>query len=571
MTTVADEPRTPAPAAAKLHSAWLGRANAYIASSSFLVTILIAAAAVRFAHLAALSDTLWFDHLDLDPRYFDLWGQRIAAGDVVGHGAFFVDPLYPYFLGAVYAVFGHDLLVVRIVQILVDVATVALVAKIGAAVATRAVGNVAALLYALYAPAVMSTGEIEKTTLSTFLLTLTVFLVLREGSLPLASAGVSLALAGLTRGNILLLVIPLAIYIVATHRERAGRVLGVFLAGFAAVLGLVIARNVAVAGEFTVVASVGQNLYIGNNPLNTSGGYGQLPFVRPTPRFEEIDFRKEAEAATGHDMSSSEISAYWAGEAFDYARSEPWSELDLLTRKGALLVNDYEVPDNQSLYFLDDYSSALRWSAVSFGWLLPFALIGVIASFRSRRARLLTTILAVYSLSLVAFFILGRFRMPIVPLLAVLAAIGMRWMILAAARRELKRAVAAAVVVVCAGVLTFRPLAFYDAGDDEGFAWHNLAVLQAEEDDLDGASASMGKALELLPDNEYVLSAAGELYAATGQLAAAESIYQTLTTLAPSVRAYWRDLGDVRLAQGDDDGAAAAYQHAAETGPRRAP
>ena len=37
---------------------------------------------------------------------------------------FFVDPLYPYFLGVVYTFVGHDLLVVRLIQMLIGVATV---------------------------------------------------------------------------------------------------------------------------------------------------------------------------------------------------------------------------------------------------------------------------------------------------------------------------------------------------------------------------------------------------------------------------------------------------------------
>ena len=57
--------------------------------------ILSVALAIRVSHIAALRSTLWFDHLDLDPRYFDEWGSRIAAGDWMGSRVFFVDPLYP--------------------------------------------------------------------------------------------------------------------------------------------------------------------------------------------------------------------------------------------------------------------------------------------------------------------------------------------------------------------------------------------------------------------------------------------------------------------------------------------
>ena len=73
--------------------------------------------------------------LDLDPRYFDQWGVRIASGDWLGDRVFFVDPLYPYVLGVTYRLFGHDLLLVRLIQVAFDVGTVLLVAELGRRVA----------------------------------------------------------------------------------------------------------------------------------------------------------------------------------------------------------------------------------------------------------------------------------------------------------------------------------------------------------------------------------------------------------------------------------------------------
>src|SRR5689334_12163734 len=84
-----------------------GRISMLLAARWMLPVILLVALALRVGHLLALQSTLWFEQLDLDPLYFDEWGQRIAAGDWIGNRMFFVDPLYPYFLGGLYAVFGH--------------------------------------------------------------------------------------------------------------------------------------------------------------------------------------------------------------------------------------------------------------------------------------------------------------------------------------------------------------------------------------------------------------------------------------------------------------------------------
>ena len=45
------------------------------------------------------ADSPWFDHLVVDPEYYDAWARQIAAGDWLGDRAFYMDPLYPYVLG----------------------------------------------------------------------------------------------------------------------------------------------------------------------------------------------------------------------------------------------------------------------------------------------------------------------------------------------------------------------------------------------------------------------------------------------------------------------------------------
>src|SRR6185503_18142953 len=97
-----------------------------------LGVVLALAAALRLAHVWALRDTPWFEHLVVDPGYYDLWAQHIAAGNWLGGDrAFYMDPLYPYVLGGLYRLFGRDLLAVRLVQVAMSVGSCALVARLG--------------------------------------------------------------------------------------------------------------------------------------------------------------------------------------------------------------------------------------------------------------------------------------------------------------------------------------------------------------------------------------------------------------------------------------------------------
>ena len=74
------------------------------------------ALAVRFFYLWEIHDAPGFTRLVGDGVVYDDWARALAAGDWLGQGIFYQAPLYPYFLGVLYAVFGHDLLAVRIVQ-----------------------------------------------------------------------------------------------------------------------------------------------------------------------------------------------------------------------------------------------------------------------------------------------------------------------------------------------------------------------------------------------------------------------------------------------------------------------
>ena len=86
--------------------------------------IFLVAITVRVAHIWAFRDTPLFDVLLGDAGAYDAWGQRLAGGDWVGTDVFYQAPLYPYFLGALYATVGRDLLIVRIVQALIGSASV---------------------------------------------------------------------------------------------------------------------------------------------------------------------------------------------------------------------------------------------------------------------------------------------------------------------------------------------------------------------------------------------------------------------------------------------------------------
>ena len=97
-----------------------------------------------------------FYHLAGDGRTYDEWAQRIAAGDWLGSGVFYQAPLYPYLLGLLQVFFGHDLWLIRFLQIILGSLSCALIFVIGQKLFSHGAGIAAGLVLAFYAPAIFS-------------------------------------------------------------------------------------------------------------------------------------------------------------------------------------------------------------------------------------------------------------------------------------------------------------------------------------------------------------------------------------------------------------------------------
>ena len=98
----------------------------------FALAIFAVALLVRLVHVWQIRRSPFYATLLGDSRGYDEWARQIAAGDWLGHEVFYQAPLYPYLLGFIYAVAGHHLLVVRVVQALIGSASCALLTLAGA-------------------------------------------------------------------------------------------------------------------------------------------------------------------------------------------------------------------------------------------------------------------------------------------------------------------------------------------------------------------------------------------------------------------------------------------------------
>lgn len=430
--------RVPAPSTA-LPAPVTDRSFTRQAAVIFIVALLL-----RLAHVWRLRSSPFFDVLLGDASGYDEWARRIAAGEWIGHDVFYQAPLYPYFLGVLYSLFGHDLLIVRLAQALIGALSCAFLGFAGRRFFSDRVGLVAGLALAVYAPAIFFDGLLQKAVLDLFFMTVALWLLGRLVDAPADRRGwlllgVAIGALSLTRENALVLIAVVLGWCVANRgaigskpmpvplRLRAATMFGI---GLAIVLMPVAVRNYSVGGGFYLTTSqFGPNFFIGNNP-NADGTYMSLRYGRGAPEYERIDATELAEHALGRSLSPSEVSSYWTGRALDFITGQPAQWGRLMARKAALLVNATEMLDTESQESYADYSWPLRTLSRfgHFGLLVPLGALGAIVSWpRRRRLAILYVLVPAYSSSVVAFYVFARYRLPLVPLLWLFAAAALVW------------------------------------------------------------------------------------------------------------------------------------------------
>lgn len=391
------------------------------------------AAVLRGWHLRSLVDTEFWSTLLGDAARYHEWAQTIAAGDWVGSGTFYQAPLYPYALALVYSATGPSLLAARVVHCMLGATACVLLAFAGRRFFSPASGLLAGALLALSPAAVFHDGLLQKTVLATFLacaLLASMGRVLHRPSLRgWFLCGLLAGLLGLVRENALLIALVLSVWAIRFPRAagpwRAQVIRSLLLlCGLTAALGPPLLRNRVVGGEWRLTtAQFGPNFYIGNNSL-ADGTYSELVPEHGTPRFEQSDAAQIAEERSGRTLTPGEVSAWWTRLTLEEIRTAPGRWLRLLAQKTALAWSTVELADTEDQYTYASLSPLLQQlaRALPFGLLAGLGWFGIAATSRSgRRVWALYGLLAAYTASVALFYVFARYRLPLVPLLALFA------------------------------------------------------------------------------------------------------------------------------------------------------
>jgi tetratricopeptide (TPR) repeat protein len=519
-----------------------------------LLAVFLLALAVRLAALLELRGDPWNEILLGDAAHFDAWGRRLAAGQSDSGTVFFQAPLYPYLLGAIYRLFGHMPDLVRLLQCTGGALAAMLIAASTRRLATPRAAILAGVFAALYVPAIWYDLQIEKTSLS---LTLTAallwFLVAPAGSVAgrraLASAfgaGVAIGALALLRENALVLIVPLGLALARTAPAgRRLRHLAMLAAGLVACLLPVALHNLRAGGTpLPTTANAGVNFWIGNG-AGANGQYRELVPGRGHPDYEQQDARRLAEEAAHRSLSPAAVSRHWFARAFREMAAAPGRAAATTGAKLRLLASRSEVMDSVSLQVFQDASVTLRaLGIVGFGLLLPPALAGIVLCWRRRAAAPLLLAVALLAASIVVFFVMGRFRLGLVPLLLPLAAVTLdEW-------RRLPR-VPLALAALCFGLLVaWWPLP--GLGDARAASAANLADEYLRRADFPSAENWAADAWRRAPGSAEAAYNLGLALRWQGKYAACREPLTAAMRLQPAYRAdCLAEIGAATAALGD--------------------
>lgn len=343
--------------------------------------------------------------------------------------ASFTGPVYPALCAVVYAVTGSSHVAMVVVQALLSAMIPVVIAGLGRELFGNRVGLLAGLFVTVHPGLLIYTTKLHPLVLETLLFSSVAWGALwlrrRPSRWRQGWVGLALGLAILSRPTAILLMGLVAVWLCAGQTMSRARALRVALGTLMIALGVVLPwtlRNYRIHHRLMLVQSTsGISFWKGNNPQSASGnldmsGRSWLNQISPTLQARLDEATSEVE----------QDHLFWQA-AIPYVLQQPGAFFERLQKK--LVAFWWQSPTTGQQYpawYLMGYQG---WYLVTVG----FGFVGIwrILSTNEGRARdaLLALLLfcLAFSLAQSLFYVEGRHRWAIDPLLLVVAGQGMAW------------------------------------------------------------------------------------------------------------------------------------------------
>lgn len=384
-----------APVGANPASSWAARLRDHPA-----VVLVFVALVARVAYWALVTPD-YVPHSDA-AQYMEI-ARNVAAGrgfegyfpQLALHPTAFRPPVYPTLLGGAFFLFGTDVVVGRVLNLVIGLVVVGLAWKLGDTIAGARAGFWAGLVVALYPPLIANDVVLLTEPLSLALL-LGIFLALARRRVALAGAVCGLLV--LTRPSAQYLVIVVGLWVLWRIGWRRALL-------FVAVAGIVVVpwvvRNWVVLGAPVLVTSNGFNLAAIYSPEARASG----SFVDPV-----FDHRFKGQRLDQFD----EIvwQRHLTERALDSLRSDPDQVLPVLKRN-VLAYFELTPGRNDSPEALDGRNLDFRpWTLPVFYVVTAVGLAGLWVRRRDHLVQLMMLVLGYFVLASLVFVAPPRLRAP---------------------------------------------------------------------------------------------------------------------------------------------------------------
>ncbi len=394
-----------------------------IPSRFFPIIIIVLSLTVRIAYYFQFQNNPFFDFIPpaWDQDIFDKGGKEFAHGNILAKDPNQSDvfsPLYKYFIGTIYWLFGETYKAVWSIQFLLGTGSALLIFQISKYFFRPIVGLLAALFFTFYGPNWLYEGSLYRASLTTFLTVASCYGILWASYKPtiarIASSAALLSLVMQCRSNNLLLV-PVGFFFIwkaiSNHVENKKALISLFTAVFILCSIPLLYRGYLVHDRVVFYDQGGpETLLMSNLPDYPGRGYLH------SPSFDSF--------LKNHPLTTSSVIKFLTQAAWE----NPKSFLELYLRKLFFLFNNYEAPTTLNFYLFQDISPILRWVSIPFAFFGSFGILGIILLKKeSKKWTILHAYFFTHLLMFLPFYSAARFRLPVIPFLAIFSAQAVYW------------------------------------------------------------------------------------------------------------------------------------------------
>lgn len=451
-----------------------------------LLLLLIGLRVVYFVDVKAYPGFSKFIFPD-DQEYYDRMARSVASGNLLTEEKDIMrGPGYIYFAGLIYALTDNSNVAVCVVQFLFGIVTGVMIYLIGRFIMNAWTGLVAGFLYCLYFPVLLYEGAFLMTSLLTFLMTLGLYLFIKAQTSHRRwfyfFSGLSYGGAVLCRPNMLLL--PFVVVVYMLIRKCSFREVVLFLSGVVCLYPFLVLRNYFAGGELLSITTQGKIVLLAGHWHSTDGiGWSRLPY--------EEELLKNAPSLFD-----------FFGVLIANIREHFFHWIYIQCNKLYAYFYGYEFPQFIDFYLMREVIPLFRMPHVYFGLLSSLALTGIciIAVSKMRRKVFLLMYFLASTSSVVAFYIISRFRQPFIPLFCVAGGIAIVTMVRLVQERKWKNFVLTAVL--CAALMWGVNVDGYWQkyhNDFQSIQLQNRANLYISTGKLDLARRDLLRALNMRP------------------------------------------------------------------------